>query len=124
MASEAQAKMLSLLPPDLAGLAFDLSAVGGSKEYCFPLTAAPAVLDVLLVNGVTLLGGDLWDFEDGEYYPSGENWYAESVEGEPLETREARVAATARHFFTRYRTAADKRVTFVVASNPCASAKS
>ncbi|WP_162959159.1 hypothetical protein [Micromonospora tulbaghiae] len=121
MASEAQANMLSLLPPDLAGLAFDLSTVAGSKEYCFPLAAAPAVLKSLLTNGVTPLGGDLWDFKDGEYYPSGENWYAEAVEGEPGEVREARVEATAGRFFARYATAGDKRVTFVVRSNLAAS---
>lgn len=121
MASEAQSNMLSLLPPDLAGLAFDLSTVAGSKEYCFPLAAAPAVLNILLMNGVAVLGGDLWDFENGEYYPSGENWYTESVEGEPAEIREARVGATARQFFARYATAGEKRVTFVVRSNPAAS---
>ncbi|MEW2428080.1 hypothetical protein AB0877_08710 [Micromonospora sp. NPDC047644] len=121
MASEAQSKMLSLLPPDLAELAFDLSTVAGSKEYCFPLSAAPAVLEMLLMNGVAPLGGDLWEFENGEYYPSGENWYAESVEGEPADIHEARVGATARQFFARYANAGDRRVTFVVKSSPAAS---
>ncbi|KAB1938167.1 hypothetical protein F8271_18170 [Micromonospora sp. ALFpr18c] len=121
MVSEVQSNMLSLLPPDLAELAFDLSAVAGSKEYCFPLSAAPAVLKILLVNGVALLGGDLWEFKNGEYYPSGENWYTESVEGELAEIREARVGATARQFFARYANAGDRRVTFVVKSNPAAS---
>lgn len=120
MASEAQSKMLDLLPPDLARLAVDLSMVG-VKEYCFPLAAAPAVLESLLMNGVAPHGGDLWDFENGEYYPSGENWYTDPVEGEPAESREARVRATARQFFARYATAGDKRVTFVVSSDPSAS---
>ena len=121
MVSEAQSKMLDLLRPDLAALAVDLSAVGGSREYCFPLDAAPAVLEDLLTNDVTVLGGDLWDLENEEYYPSGESWYTDSAEGESAERREARIRATANEFFARYATATDKRVTFVVKSDPAAS---
>jgi hypothetical protein len=120
MATEAQSNMLGFLPPDLAALAVDLSVVAGSREYCFPLAVAPAVLQNLLMNGVTVLGGDLWDLENDEYYPSGESWYTDSVQGESEESREARVRTTASKFFVRYATAVDKRVTFVVKSNPAA----
>jgi len=121
LASEAQSNMLGWLPPDLAALAVDLSVVAGSREYCFPLDAAPAVLENLLINGITVLGGDLWDLENDEYFSSGESWYIDSVQGESAESREERGRATAREFFMRYATATNKRVTFVVKSNSAAS---
>jgi hypothetical protein len=121
MASEAQSDMLGLLPPGLAELAVDLSLIAGSREYSFPLAVAPAVLETLLGNGVTVLGGDVWDFENDEYYPSGESWYIDSLKGESAMAREARVKTTASEFFARYATAANKRVTFVVKSKSATS---
>ena len=120
MAREAQSKMLGLLPPELATVAVDLSVIAGSREYCFPLTAASAVLENLLRNGVTLLGGDLWDLKDGEYYALGESWYTNSVPGESAVIREARVRETAGEFFARYANATKNRVTFVVRFNSAA----
>lgn len=117
MASEAQSYMLGLLSTELAFLAVDLSEVAGSREYCFPLKAAQAVLEKLLAKGVNLLGGDLWDLEEGEYFPAGDNWYVDSIEGESLIHRAARVSSTAGRFFERYMNDEKKRVTFVVKIN-------
>ncbi len=121
MASEAQSEMLGLLPSSLAEIAVDLSVIAGSREYSFPLSAAPVVLETLLESGVTVLGGDLWDLEGDEHHPSGESWYTDSLEGESAMAREARVRATANEFFARYETVADKRVTFVVKSRSATS---
>lgn len=121
MASEVQSEMLSLLPSDLAALAVDLSVIAGSREYCFPLDVSLSVLENLLRNGLVVLGGDLWDLENDEYYPSGESWYADAVEGESVMARESRVRATAKKFFARYENAANKRVTFVVKSRSSTS---
>ncbi|WP_305783917.1 Imm40 family immunity protein [Symbioplanes lichenis] len=114
MVSEAQSDMLRVLSPNLAALAVDLTVIAGSREYCFPLDAAPAVFEALVKNGVVILGGDLWECEEDGYFPVGETWYVDSSEGKSSSGHEARVRAAAGEFFARYGSMDDKWVTFVV----------
>lgn len=115
MATEVQDKMVKILPAELADAAVDLSERAGSREYCFPVNTAQVILRLLLHAGVVPVGGDLWVRDKGDgYFPAGEGWYVDSVEGESLDDRAERVRQTATRFFDLHSGMQDACVTFVI----------
>ena len=115
MANADQVELMRIISPELAERAVDLTQRAGSSEFCFPLGDGESVLDALLEAGVVPLGGDLWEVEDGEYFPTGESWYVNSIEGESVVDRVNRVGVAARSFFEVHRAVENGWVTFVVA---------
>ncbi|GAA2533078.1 hypothetical protein GCM10010201_35720 [Pilimelia columellifera subsp. columellifera] len=90
--------------------------MGHDHHHDPPPRPPPTHLKPLFTRLLVVLGGDLWEHEDGKYYPSGESWYVDSREGESPRDREARVRVAAIEFFELYIGADDKGVTFVVKS--------